>query len=58
MSVAKWIHLNYGDEGLQKVFKKIFDSLTPNGVFIMEPQPWKSYKKKRNLTEVIYLAYL
>ena len=37
------MHLNWGDEGLQRLFRRAFDLLSPGGVFVLEPQPWKSY---------------
>lgn len=43
-SVSKWIHLNWGDEGLEKFFRKCYRSLTPGGYLVLEPQPWKSYR--------------
>ncbi|CAM6036056.1 unnamed protein product [Sphagnum compactum] len=52
LSVAKWIHLNWGDEGLIQLFVKIYRLLRPGGVLILEPQPWKSYEKKKWVTEV------
>ena len=45
LSVTKWIQLNWGDSGLKKMFRTIHDALSPGGVFIVEPQPWKSYKQ-------------
>ena len=45
LSVTKWIQLNWGDCGLKKMFRTIHDALSPGGVFIVEPQPWKSYKQ-------------
>lgn len=44
LSVSKWVHLNWGDEGLTTLFARAFAVLAPGGVFILEPQPWKSYK--------------
>jgi len=40
-SVSMWIHLNHGEEGLNRLFttvKKYCDNM-----FIFEPQPWKCY---------------
>ncbi|KMS94380.1 hypothetical protein BVRB_021990, partial [Beta vulgaris subsp. vulgaris] len=51
-SVTKWIHLNHGDPGLLKLFDTIFRMLKPNGLFILEAQPWKSYQKRRRLNDV------
>ena len=48
-SVSKWIHLNEGDEGLKTFFRRVHDVLRPGGVFILEPQPWESYRKARRI---------
>jgi len=43
LSVTKWIQLNWGDAGLEKLFHDVHECLSPGGVFIVEPQPWRSY---------------
>lgn len=47
LSVTKWIHLNWGDEGIITLFSKIWQLLRQGGIFILEPQPWRSYEKNR-----------
>lgn len=44
-STTKWIQLNFGDDGLKRVFKRIFKQLRAGGRFILEPQPLSSYHK-------------
>ncbi|KAJ4787873.1 Pre-miRNA 5'-monophosphate methyltransferase [Rhynchospora pubera] len=51
LSVSKWIHLNWGDEGIITLFVKIWRLLRPGGVFLLEPQPWSSYKRNRLVSE-------
>jgi hypothetical protein len=51
LSVSKWVHLAQGDEGLRRLFRRAFALLRPGGRFVLEPQPWKSYKKRRRASE-------
>ena len=44
LSTVKWIHLNWADTGVKALFLKVYQQLTDGGIFIFEPQPWKSYK--------------
>jgi SAM-dependent methyltransferase len=52
LSVTKWVHLNWGDEGLICLFAKIWQIMRPGGILLLEPQPWKSYERKRLVSEV------
>ena len=56
-STSKWIHYCYGDTGIRRLFKKIYDSLCQKGIFVFEPHDWKSYKKKKNLSEEFKQVY-
>ena len=47
LSTSKWIHLNWGDEGIKKLFSQVYERLSPGGIFVFEPQDWKSYKKTK-----------
>ncbi len=53
----KWIHLNHGDIGVKALFLKSFESLEKGGIFVIEAQNWKSYKKKKNLTKELSEIY-
>ncbi|KAI9119129.1 hypothetical protein K1719_009804 [Acacia pycnantha] len=57
LSVAKWIQLNWGDDGLLTLFAKTWKMLRPGGVFVLEPQPWKSYESNRLVSETTAINY-
>jgi len=53
LSVTKWVHFTKGDRGIRNLFKRCVKRLRPGGLFVLEPQDWLSYKKKRHLTQEI-----
>ncbi|KAK0415579.1 hypothetical protein QR680_012009 [Steinernema hermaphroditum] len=57
LSITKWIHLNWGDAGIKRFFRRAFNHLRPGGKFIIEPQEYSSYKKKSRLTPEISANY-
>ncbi|TMW63872.1 hypothetical protein Poli38472_014832 [Pythium oligandrum] len=45
------------DEGIQKAFRLFYDLLAPGGRLILEPQPWKSYHKRKFTSETTEVNY-
>ncbi|KNC54336.1 uncharacterized protein AMSG_10325 [Thecamonas trahens ATCC 50062] len=63
LSVSKWIHVHHGDAGLISFFELVYDLLDgPGSVFVLEPQPWSSYRKRcrflPGLSDVIHTLQL
>jgi len=57
LSITKWIHLHNGDNGIKEFFRKVYKSLKPGGVFVMEPQPFDTYSKRQKNAEHIKEVY-
>ncbi len=53
LNTSKWIHINFGDNGIKLLFLNVYNQLKENGIFIFQFQNWKSYKKKKNLSKFI-----
>ncbi|KAL6118153.1 uncharacterized protein ACO6RY_03009 [Pungitius sinensis] len=43
LGVTKWVQLQAGDGGVVALFRRAYQSLSPGGLFMLEPQPWSSY---------------
>ena len=47
-SVTKHIHLQGGDAALRRLLHRVHARLRPGGRFILEPQAWRTYRKRRH----------
>ncbi|KAG0264918.1 hypothetical protein BG011_005840 [Mortierella polycephala] len=56
-SLTKWVHLHHGDEGIKRFFQKVYRSLAPGGIFLVEPQDFATYKKRRKITPTMDTNY-
>lgn len=36
LSTVKWIHFNFGDAGVKTLFLKVYEQLSPGGLFVFE----------------------
>ena len=50
--MTKWIHLNWGDDGIRQLFGKVFALLKPGGHFVLEPQAYSTYQRRSRLSDV------
>ncbi|KAM3591069.1 uncharacterized protein V6R79_021682 [Siganus canaliculatus] len=57
LGVTKWVQLQAGDGGVVRLFRRAYQSLLPGGLFILEPQPWRSYSRSKRASEVTYRHY-
>lgn len=57
LSVTKWIHLNFGDSGMKRTFRRMYMQLRPGGKLILEAQEWKGYRRRRHMSTKINENY-
>ncbi|KAJ8662280.1 hypothetical protein O0I10_001973 [Lichtheimia ornata] len=51
LSITKWIHIHRGDHGMKVFFKRIYKALKPNGVLVLEIQPFDTYERRAKKDE-------
>ncbi|KAF9165119.1 hypothetical protein BGX21_002492 [Mortierella sp. AD011] len=56
-SLTKWIHLHHGDAGMKEFFQKIYRSLAPGGIFLLEPQAYDTYNRRSKITKEMEAMY-
>ncbi|XP_024120401.1 7SK snRNA methylphosphate capping enzyme [Oryzias melastigma] len=57
LGLTKWVHLQSGDEGVVRLFRRTYQSLSPGGMFILEPQPWSSYSRSKRATDSTFRRF-
>ncbi|XP_077598718.1 7SK snRNA methylphosphate capping enzyme-like [Stigmatopora nigra] len=57
LGVTKWVHLHTGDQGVSRLFRRAYQSLSPGGLFILEPQPWPRYARGAKTSPTAYRHY-
>ncbi|KAL3078610.1 hypothetical protein niasHT_035093 [Heterodera trifolii] len=45
LACSKWVHLNWGDAGIKRLFLRAFRQLRTGGRFVLETAPFKDYRK-------------
>ena len=55
--LLRWIQLNFGDAGLLTLFRRVHLALRAGGRFVLEPQPWSSYRKNARVSELALANY-
>lgn len=58
LSITKWIHLNWGDDGIKRFFKRAYRNLKSGGIFIVEPQEYKAYYRSAKRNASLKAMYL
>uniref|UniRef100_H3DQW6 RNA methyltransferase n=1 Tax=Tetraodon nigroviridis TaxID=99883 RepID=H3DQW6_TETNG len=48
------LHLQAGDAGVVRLFSRVYQSLTPGGLFILQAQPWSRYNRSKRASETTF----
>ncbi|KAM8900333.1 7SK snRNA methylphosphate capping enzyme [Spinachia spinachia] len=57
LGVTKWVQLQAGDGGVVALFRRAYQSLSPGGLFMLQPQPWSSYSHSKKASEATDLNF-
>ncbi|KAF7632592.1 Bin3-type SAM domain-containing protein, partial [Meloidogyne graminicola] len=57
LSITKWIHLNWGDEGIKRFFKRTWKHLNQGGRLLLELQDFSKYYKRAKTTPDMFETY-
>ncbi|XP_068164856.1 7SK snRNA methylphosphate capping enzyme-like [Antennarius striatus] len=57
LGVTKWVQLQSGDRGVVRLFRRAYHSLSPGGLFLLEPQQWSSYSSSKRASAETYRRY-
>uniref|UniRef100_A0AC35GNW5 RNA methyltransferase n=1 Tax=Panagrolaimus sp. PS1159 TaxID=55785 RepID=A0AC35GNW5_9BILA len=57
LSITKWVHLNWGDDGIKRFFRRAFKNLRPGGRLIVEPQDFITYWKRAKTVDELRENY-
>ncbi|XP_054716116.1 LOW QUALITY PROTEIN: 7SK snRNA methylphosphate capping enzyme-like [Uloborus diversus] len=49
LSLTKWVHLNWGDAGIRRLFRRCHNHLRPGGHLLLEAQDFRSYAKRKRI---------
>ncbi|RYG52539.1 hypothetical protein EON67_00975 [archaeon] len=49
--VTKWVHLLHGDEGVRRLFQRVYDALAPGGRLVATFQTWDSYARSASICD-------
>lgn len=58
LNVTKWVHLNYGDDGLRTLLRRMHQLLRRGGKLVLLAQAWSSYGRSKDLAQHLRNEYL
>ncbi len=52
LNISKYIHLNFGDAGIESLFHNSFEMLNVGGFFVLQAQSMQSYRKIKSFAPI------
>ncbi|KAI9314493.1 Bicoid-interacting protein 3-domain-containing protein [Dichotomocladium elegans] len=57
LSIAKWIHIHRGDDGMKDFFMRVYKVLKPGGIFVLEHQKFETYERRAKTSEEMHHTF-